>query len=255
MPPIDVEGPHPIDRHDAMLAVATAPIKGTSAGGNGILSLWSHNRPFMPLSVLEGHKEGAVSDFIWLDTPDIPPLPPDRSPELLHSPKRDRRRRRPTSSEYVTGEMARHQTAASMSAMHPYEGERMEENSHLSTFGIWQHVLSVGRDGRCLLQSFARGERQISRVPPSCFAMANVSPFQSGYGSLQIFSVHQNVPSGPKDDFLLTGLRRDSTTARAPGVFQELPSDDEDDEDVAEKTSSEVRRIEGVPHPGEYRPN
>ena len=35
-----------VDRHDSMLAVATARL--TSAGGSGALSLWSYNRPYVP---------------------------------------------------------------------------------------------------------------------------------------------------------------------------------------------------------------
>jgi hypothetical protein len=55
--------------------------------------------------------------------------------------------------------------------------------------------------------------------------MANLSPFQKGYGSLQLFSVCQAVPSGPQSNFLLTGLRKDSVTAQALGVFREEPSE------------------------------
>jgi hypothetical protein len=58
--------------------------------------------------------------------------------------------------------------------------------------------------------------------------MANLSPFQEGYGSLQLFSICQPVPSGQKDDFLLTGLRRDSNTAKAPGMFREDPVPEDD---------------------------
>ena len=76
------------------------------------------------------------------------------------------------------------------------------------------------------------GDRPISRVPPSIFALANLSPYQEGYGSLQIFSVHQNIPSGPRNEFLLTGLRRDIVTANAPGIFCEEPVD-EDGTDLA----------------------
>jgi hypothetical protein len=53
--------------------------------------------------------------------------------------------------------------------------------------------------------------------------MANLSPFQRGYGSLQVFSVHQEVPNSLGSDFELTGLRQDATTAKAPGVFKEVP--------------------------------
>jgi hypothetical protein len=51
--------------------------------------------------------------------------------------------------------------------------------------------------------------------------MANLSPFQSGYGSLQLFSVYQNVPKGIENNVKLTGLRQDTETAEAPGVFKE----------------------------------
>ena len=67
------------------------------------------------------------------------------------------------------------------------------------------------------------GDRPILRVPPSCFAMGNLSPFQKGYGSLQLLSVCQKIPYKGFDDFSLTGLRRDNVTANAPGIFQELP--------------------------------
>jgi WD repeat-containing protein 24 len=53
------------DLHSTMIAVATAPVKGAVAGGKGMLTLWSYRRPFMPLSVVEGHSEGAVTDFCW----------------------------------------------------------------------------------------------------------------------------------------------------------------------------------------------
>jgi len=53
--------------------------------------------------------------------------------------------------------------------------------------------------------------------------MANLSPFQRGFGSLQIFSINQQVPTGPKSDFKLTSLRQDELTANSPGVFQEFP--------------------------------
>jgi hypothetical protein len=100
-----------------------------------------------------------------------------------------------------------------------YLDEPFGESMHVSY--IWQNVLSVGRDGHLIMQSFARGERRIRSVPSSCFTMANLSPFQGGYGSLQFFSVYQNVPNRPEDDFMLTGLRQDEHTANAPGVFFE----------------------------------
>lgn len=48
-----------------------------------------------------------------------------------------------------------------------------------------------------------------------------MSPFQLGYGSLQVFAVHQDVPNAEEQDFELTGLRQDTVTSKAPGVFNE----------------------------------
>mmetsp|Transcript_19354 Transcript_19354/g.27360 ORF Transcript_19354/g.27360 Transcript_19354/m.27360 type:complete len:890 (-) Transcript_19354:965-3634(-) len=236
------------DRHDAMLAVATGPISGASAGGNGLLSLWSHHRPFMALSVLEGHKEGAVTDFIWLDTPYVRGMFPDSLPSDKSTKNSDldiSRRKSILSSD----NRSRHDSVGSEISRHMSSSGDIYSPGKIdmmNTIGVWQHVLSVGRDGRCLLQSFARGERPISKVPPSCFALANLSPFQSGYGSLQIFAVHQSVPSGKENDFLLTALRTDSVTALGPGVFQEtLPNGEEDALDV----DNETTMVGGMRHP------
>lgn len=96
------------------------------------------------------------------------------------------------------------------------------------------------------------GERPIARVPPSCFAMADLSPFQHGYGSLQIFSVHQKVPSGLADDFLLSGLRQDSVTTSAQGVFSEAPLNAGEEKKVVDDPEYPVS---GVRHPGAYLPS
>ncbi len=168
--------------YSSMLAVATSPASGAASGGHGKVSLWSYHRPYMPLSIVEGHKEGAVTDFLWLDTPEI-------EEDVAYS-------------------------------------TRKQDESYLE--GTWQHVLSIGRDGRCIVQSFARGERPLSCVAPSAFAITNLSPLQRGFGSLQIIAAHQKVPSGQNNDYLLCGLRRDEFTIQAPGFYKEnMPSDDE----------------------------
>jgi len=120
--------------HESMIAVATSPISGANAGGNGVIGLWSCHRPFMPVSVCEGHVDGAVVDFAWA-----------------------------TESEEANFERK------------------------------WQTVITVGRDGQCLMQNFSLGHFPISEVPCSTFALTNLSPFQPGFGSLQIIAVHQHV--------------------------------------------------------------
>jgi len=97
------------DHFDAMLAAATAPVSGANARGSGSVALWSLHRPFMPLSIVEGHQEGAVTDFLWVDTP-----APDVSEKQSKS----------------------HTSSASKS-----------DSSFDTLEGTWQHVITVGRDG------------------------------------------------------------------------------------------------------------
>lgn len=131
------------NRHETMLAVATAPIKGASAGGSGMLALWSYDRPYMPLSIIEGHEEGAVTDFRWLDTPQ-PQLQSHQSSAYKQARVSDNTHR-PFSK----------QSQSDLDSDSIFKERDVEGNHFL---GIWQHVISVGRDGRCLLQSFARGK-------------------------------------------------------------------------------------------------
>mmetsp|Transcript_62676 Transcript_62676/g.70081 ORF Transcript_62676/g.70081 Transcript_62676/m.70081 type:complete len:1140 (+) Transcript_62676:51-3470(+) len=205
-----------VDRHDSMLAVATARL--TSAGGSGALSLWSYNRPYMSLSIVEGHEEGAIEDFVWLKTPKTIP-----KTEILQQ-NFTVRSDTPDSPSLRLRKNSESPTLMDDSSLGVKErtqkdDEQAVESSPISF--IWQNVLSVGRDGQCIMQSFARGERRIRSVPSSCFAIANFSPFQPGSGSLQCFSVYQDVPNRINDDFMLTALRQDEYTAKAPGVFRE----------------------------------
>jgi WD repeat-containing protein 24 len=231
-----------INTHDSMLAVATAPIKGASAGGSGLLSLWSYHRPNMALSVVEGHNEGTVTGFAWLDIPSESLSQIDPNDNVRDFSKISGSKVMPLNtvartwdpnSTPVMGSSSRSQSfgqysrpgqshkKANLNDSSIHREKEVESFDESFLTGTWQHVLSVGRDGRCIIQSFVRGDRPISRVSPSCFAMANLSPFQKGYGSLQIFSVYQDVPYGKQDDFALTGLRQDYAISRAPGVFRE----------------------------------
>lgn len=162
-----MEGEEDVDRHDSMLCVATARL--STSGGSGVLSLWSFHRPFMPLSVVEGHEEGAVTDFVWLDTPDFK-MKQNKSPYYLvqsdvalSSKKDPLRHAKGQSSTANDGGDPVGRTSTRDSESMQYEQkdkDKDDDKSRVSSEGcIWQHVLSVGRDGRCLLQSFARGKR------------------------------------------------------------------------------------------------
>ena len=166
--------------HEAMLAVGTSPLSGTTSGGSGSVYLVSCHRPFMPLSIVDGHSDKGVSDFIWLDTPEI---------EFDNSKSR----------QALVGYSAK----------------------ETNLTGTWQHVLTVGKDGNCLVQSFCRGQKPMNFISPSAFAVANLSPIQKGYGSIQIIAAHQNVPAGPNNYASVCGLRRDKYTDKAAGIFRE----------------------------------
>ncbi|KAL9185264.1 hypothetical protein ACHAXT_003041 [Thalassiosira profunda] len=184
-PPEDATSDSGRNHHDTMIAVATSSIYGANAGGNGAISLWSYLRPFMPLSICEGHFDGAVSDFAWADCT----LQPS-SGSAVHQ-QIEQSSLEPMSVKSTIDSYAR-------------------EGGKISLGGIpereWQTVLTVGRDGQILLQDFSRGERPILDVPNSTFALANLSPFQPGYGSLQIMAIHQRV-SAPE-------LKRSDNPAR-----------------------------------------
>ena len=224
-----------VDRHDTMLAVATA--RQTSAGGSGTLSLWSFHRPYMSLSIVEGHQEGAISDFVWIQTPQIVPKASYTTFEFKHE-KQQPIHSSHHSSRSISNSLRKKAGYSDDSALEAREQNILKDDDFelLHVSYIWQNVLSVGRDGQCIMQSFARGERRIRSVPSSCFTMANLSPFQRGYGSLQFFSLYQDVPNRAEDDFLLTGLRQDEHTANAPGIFFE------EDLDIGKKKKKEEQQ-------------
>ena len=160
--------PPVFDPYDSsMLAVATAPIKGASAGGAGVLALWSYHRPFMPLSVVQGHKDGAVTDFVWLETPVKDPASDEFNAMRegrASGGDSQRGSSRKGQIDFTSG--SDHAPFRSISSRLPggssHEVDAMlYDNSEVDEIeepvGIWQHVLSVGRDGRCLIQSFVRG--------------------------------------------------------------------------------------------------
>jgi len=201
------------NHNESMIAVATSSIAGANAGGNGSVGLWSFYRPFMPISVVEGHRDGAVTDIGWVDKPTEPRPPFERANNVLPreslslretiegGAKNPSRALSPTflSQEsthyrYNKTKPALDKSEEKLSQRHPQDiatEENISEGNAPSR--EWHTILTVGRDGQCLLQNFSLGERPIRHVPSSTFALANLSPFQPGFGSLQIMSIHQSV--------------------------------------------------------------
>eukprot|EP00571_Detonula_confervacea_P001238 CAMPEP_0172319194 /NCGR_PEP_ID=MMETSP1058-20130122/37079_1 /TAXON_ID=83371 /ORGANISM="Detonula confervacea, Strain CCMP 353" /LENGTH=990 /DNA_ID=CAMNT_0013034193 /DNA_START=210 /DNA_END=3181 /DNA_ORIENTATION=- len=179
------------NHNDSMIAVATSSIYGANAGGNGSAGLWSYHRPYMPISVCEGHIEGAVTDFAWIG------MMKKKQNENLPQPYH--RTIEPAPSTLLKGSSSSIASIESSSNRTKNWENTMDDGgqkqlSNVASFEReWQTIITVGRDGQCLLQHFSHGERPILEVPRSTFALANLSPFQPGFGSLQIMAVHQRV--------------------------------------------------------------
>ena len=161
------------------IAVSTASIYGSdAAGGHGNVSLWSVDQPFVPLSVCEGHVEGAINSFDFVS-----------------------RRRRAVEKPTANDDAARRspETISSSEPPSPHRNGRQQRLKACQVdFNFRQEdqndelFISVGRDG-ALLQTFSLGSHPIQEIPTSNFAMANFSSFQRGSGSLQIVSVDQQL--------------------------------------------------------------
>lgn len=147
------------DPHESMLVVATAPVKGASAGGSGALSLWSYYRPFMPLSVVEGHVEGSVTDFAWLETPQVDFTTRNRSSFDSRKQRHDSNDKSKDISEYHDSLSSRSRRRKSHQDVEHYIDVFQDDKPVIAwATHIWQHVISVGRDGQCLVQSLVRGK-------------------------------------------------------------------------------------------------
>jgi hypothetical protein len=109
----------------------------------GVIGLWTCSRPFVPLSIVEGHEEGAVSAFAFVFDTSIA--------ESTFS----RRLTEPTSSVSPLTQFE--------SPLQGYSRRRLSDMystvTNLEKEGSSRSlVLSVGRDGQCLLQDFSLGE-------------------------------------------------------------------------------------------------
>lgn len=105
----------------------------------GTVSLWTCNNPYVPISIVEGHEEGAVNDFAFVTY----------TSEAVSEVQKFNRRSStggvsPTTQFQFSSQHRR------MSDM--YETAASEQNHRASSV-----ILSVGRDGQCLLQDFSLG--------------------------------------------------------------------------------------------------
>ena len=117
----------------------------------------------MALSVVEGHKEGAIADFVWLETPQVkrtsrkvsrvPPSESSLSTSRHESRRISKKTIAPSHDEAILIRSSGRNEVDSIL----FDSNKQGDDDRMSS-SIWQHVLSVGRDGQCLLQSFVRGK-------------------------------------------------------------------------------------------------
>lgn len=155
---------------DSIIAVSTSPIQGANAGGNGVydskntnhevmtyshfhslslgaVGLWTCSRPFVPISIVEGHQEGAVTAFVFVSD--------DSTDSDEPSVSFNRRSTEPTSS----GSPDQRYSRRRLSEMHD-AAPKTENYQQCKSI-----ILSVGRDGQCLLQDFSLGELWVLFMP------------------------------------------------------------------------------------------
>jgi hypothetical protein len=116
----------------------------------------------MPLSVVEGHKENAIGDFVWLETPQEEQQTRSQAatndaPESNGKPRISRRASLSGNSNDETVVIRGSARGEGESILFDNKDTERDDKKRASP-RIWQHALSVGRDGRCLLQAFTRGE-------------------------------------------------------------------------------------------------
>ena len=165
------------DYHESMIAVATSSIAGVNAGGNGSVGLWSYHRSFMPISVVEGHRDGAVTDFGWVDRPYSQCLASERLNSVQQTESLPRKEgsdagshnpARGSSPSVNSSESPSYRYSKTRrvketledktdSTVHRYAAEEKKSEDDASP-RTWQKILTVGRDGQCLLQNFSFGE-------------------------------------------------------------------------------------------------
>ena len=92
------------------------------------------------MSIVEGHEEGAVTDFVFIAN-----HPEDRSTIL----KLDRRSTEPASPRQFESPSRNHGSR---------RHSDMLDMSDTENEPVKSMILSVGRDGQCLLQDFSRGK-------------------------------------------------------------------------------------------------
>lgn len=162
---------------DSIIAVSTSPIQGANAGGNGecitdkqthvkcmrftfsfallgVVGLWTCSRPYVPISIVEGHQEGAVTAFAFV---------PDTATSDEPLMEFNRRLTEPTTSTGISPLMhfespSQWYSRRRLSEFHDAAASAEKDRPCRSM------ILSVGRDGQCLLQDFSLGEFDLHSV-------------------------------------------------------------------------------------------
>jgi len=170
-------------RHTQLAAISTAE--------RGDISVWDIGMPNMPACLLRGHSDGCMG-LAWLDTP-LPVGPRSLIPE---------NRRRTGSNATSIGGTRRRNSQDSQQEDGP--------TGNASLSGLYQHILSVGKDGKLLVQDVRN-----AHFPGQHMSKHVVAVSALGHCAYQRGQLHRGDP---------LGLVANSQTASAPGWFADDPS-------------------------------
>ena len=205
----------------------------SSVQGDNMIHLWNVRHPFLPLATLDGHDD-VCGSITWLDTPCLPehaPHPhsppnaggagglpsssqaPVMPPALPVQQQQHQQQHRSTSSRLFGSWGASWDESFSRGA-----GDEVEKNGlgrYTDYLGIWQHLVSCGRDGRVIFHSLARASRPRDTVTPSLVALSVRGEMLTAYERID------------RSKYFV-GVVQNDYTRQAPGIYAEAAGEEEE---------------------------
>ena len=219
----------------------------SSVQGDNAIHLWNVRHPYLPLATMEGHDD-VCGSITWIDTPCLPQGAGSTGAgagagagEAL-------------SSSGEGGDSAGAYRSMSARLFGAWGGgwgdsfggaARDEEKDGLEQYteylGVWQHLVSCGRDGKVIFHSLARATRPRETLTPTVLAL-------SARGEIAV--ANERIDRS----LAFVGLVDDGSTRDAPGIFAALPhAGDEEAEGPTEPRGAAVEAAQREASTGSER--
>ena len=179
----------------------------SSVQGDNMIHLWNVRHPFLPLATFDGH-EDVCGSITWLDTPCLPEHAPHPiSPSSITDQQQQQQQpQQQTRSSRLFGSWGA-AWGESFSRHSREEGEKDDGLGHYTEYlGVWQHLVSCGRDGRVILYSLARASRPRDAVTPAVVALSVRGEMLTSF---------ERIDSSKE----FIGIVQNELTRQAPGLF------------------------------------